>query len=101
MTGIRLGPRMGEVLERVARANDGGTTVPKSFLLDSTASRQTRESQRHVIDRLFRLGLLKNLNGPEDPQTYFSKRGAALMITPEGRQVLGAGAGDVRAEGGG
>lgn len=75
--------------------------MPKSFLLDSTASRQTRESQRHVIDRLFRLGLLKNLNGPEDPQTYFSKRGAALMITPEGRQVLGAGAGDVRAEGGG
>jgi len=101
MTGTRLGPRMREFLERVARANDEGTTVPKSFLMDSTASRQTRDSQRQVIDRLLRLGLLKNLNGPEDPQTYFSKRGAALMIMPEGRQVLGADVGTERARGDG
>ena len=63
--------------------------VSKSFLIDSTAPKRTQGGQRQIIDKLLKSGLLKNLNGPEDPKAYYSRRGAALIITAAGREALG------------
>jgi hypothetical protein len=86
----RIGPRALQMLESVRRSTDAGETRTKASLIEPFTPKRTAEGQRQIIDKLISRGLLVNLCGPEDPASYFGRRGAALVITQDGRDVLEA-----------